>query len=163
MDKPSLAKFADEIPFEAIAQKMFVNDYEDLKFSGGKRRNLHYDAGYTAMNQTDSSVISGMNLPHRLFSTKAMAGLGPDKTFQHTLFKSGVNIMKILDGVQEFGRQTRIRGDMRSLHHYSQTVLVTPFLVATGQKTWGLVTCGVMQDLTRSRVSVLAKHCCRTQ
>ena len=71
--------------------------------AGGKRGNLKYNAGYTAMNQTDSSVIPGMNLPHRLVSTKAMAGLGRDKMFEHTLFKSPINIMKISDGVQEFG------------------------------------------------------------
>jgi len=109
-DKPSLAQFADKIPFEATAQKMFINNYEDLMFSGGKRGNLRYDAGYTAMNQTDTSVIPGMNLLHRLISTKVVAGLGTDKTFELTLFKSGVNIMRILDCVQELGRGTRRRG-----------------------------------------------------
>ena len=62
---------------------MFVDDYKDLMFSGGKRGNLRYDAGYTAINQTDSSAIPGMNLPHRLISTKVMARLDTDKTFEH--------------------------------------------------------------------------------
>ena len=110
MDNPALAQFADEIPFEAIAQKMFDDDYKELMFTGGKKGNLRYDAGYTAMNQTDSSVIPGMNLPHRLISTKVMAGLGQDETFELTLFKPGVNIMRILDHVQELGRRTRRRG-----------------------------------------------------
>ena len=110
MDKPPLAQFADEIPFEAMAQKMFVDDYEELMFTGGKRGNLRYNVGYTVMNQTDTLVIPGMNLPHRLISTKVMAGLGQDETFELTLFKSGVNIMRILDHVQELGRGTRRRG-----------------------------------------------------
>jgi len=67
---------------------MFVNDYEELMFTGGKRGNLRYDAGYTAMNQTDTSFIPRMNLPHRLISTKVMAGLGQDESFELTLFKS---------------------------------------------------------------------------
>ena len=109
------------------------------------------------MNQTDTSVIPGMNLPHRLISTKVMAGLGQDETLELTLFKSGVNIMRISDHVQELGRQTRRRGS-HILHLCFQTEPVTLFLVETGQKTSGFCICNVTRDLTPYRVLGLAKH-----
>ena len=70
MDKPDLEEIAAHIPFNNLVYRMFIEDYECLMLSGGKRGNLRYDAGYTAMNQTNSSVIPGMNLPHCLFQRR---------------------------------------------------------------------------------------------
>ena len=47
-----------------VAQRMFVDDYKGM--GGDARGNLRYDIGYTAVNQTDVSVVKGVFFSKRL-------------------------------------------------------------------------------------------------
>jgi len=96
-----LQDIVSKIPMEDIAQRMFVDDYNKLSKSDDKRNNLRYDSGYTGQNQTDTSVVVGMNFPHRLITTSSNKGIGRDKSLEHTLFKAGINVMKLADKIHE--------------------------------------------------------------
>lgn len=97
-DKPILDDIASNIPFRDLAQQMFEQDYKSLSGDKSTRGNLRYDAGYSGVNQTDSTVQPGMFFPKTMKLDSK--GLGKDKSLQHSLFKAGANLMKLSDTIQ---------------------------------------------------------------
>ena len=92
-----LEEYANEIPAGELAHDLFIRGYEGL--TTDKRGNLRHDAGYTASNQTDATVISGMHFPCRMVGPSRQCGVGEDTTMELTLFKSGCSVMKMADWV----------------------------------------------------------------
>ena len=97
-----LSRLVSRIPFQDIAQRMFIEEYDELSKDDGKQGNLRYDIGYTSMNQRDDSVVRGMNFPLCLRS-KAKR-VGNDETLEHTLFKAGCIVMRVSDEIQKLKR-----------------------------------------------------------
>ena len=94
----NIRQIADGIPLKELAQRMFVDEYNEL--TGDTRGNLRYDIGYTAVNQTDPSIVKGMFFPKRLTKCAESRGLQKDDiTFEHSLFKCGCGVMKIAEEV----------------------------------------------------------------
>ena len=49
---PVLSRLVSRIPFQDIAQRMFIEEYNELLKDDGKQRNLCYDIGYTLIIQS---------------------------------------------------------------------------------------------------------------
>ena len=82
-----------------IAQRMFVDDYKGM--GGDARGNLRYDIGYTAVNQTDASVVKGMFYPKRLKSCSLSRGFEDDLTLEHSLFRYGCYVKMMAGEIQK--------------------------------------------------------------
>lgn len=100
-DDVALRGIMDAIPFEAIAKKMFVDDYERLLGNAGVRSNLRYDAGFSPSDQTDPGVVEGMYFPKRMVQAAKMEGIDKDANFEETMYRSALGVMRISDLVQQ--------------------------------------------------------------
>jgi hypothetical protein len=94
-----LREHADKIPMTKLAQRMFVDEYEGL--CGDVRGNLRYDIGYTAVNQTDASIVKGMFFPKRLVPCSKKSGMEDDLTMEHSLFRYGCYVKMMADEIQD--------------------------------------------------------------
>ena len=72
----AIRKLAEQIQLTNVGQRMFVDDYTGM--TGDTRGNLRYDIGYTAVNQTDASVVMGMFFPKRLKGCSLSRGFDGD-------------------------------------------------------------------------------------
>ncbi len=83
------------IPFEWIAEQMFVGDYKANRdsASGKKRNNIRWDAGYTGVDSTDPEIVPEMNMPSRIKEIGDLDGHGDDPSREHTLFMAGCAVM----------------------------------------------------------------------
>ena len=93
----ALRKLANQMQLASVGQRMFVDDYKGK--SGDHRGNLRYDIGYTAVNQTDASVVKGMFFPKRLKGCSTSRGFDGDLTFEHSLFRFGCYLKMMSDEV----------------------------------------------------------------
>ena len=91
-----------DIPFEWIAQKMFVDEYSPEKKikNGAVRSNIRWDAGFTGLNTTDTTKVPGMHMPGRNLQTSKQSGAGYDETREHTMFKAGCRVMEMAEYVR---------------------------------------------------------------
>ena len=100
-DNEYLLSLVALIDAKGMAQRLYVDDYESASGSGrdaaNKRGNLLLSAGYCAMDQTDRSVVQGMNFPKRTKATSRMSGLNGDRTMEETMFKHGCRVVEISD------------------------------------------------------------------
>ena len=65
-------------------------------------------------HEPDQFISDSWHEPSALpVSTKAMKGFGTDETFDHTLFRSDIDVMKISDCIQEIVRQKRRRNNSK--------------------------------------------------
>ena len=93
----SMRSISKTIPMTEIAQRMFVDEYEDI--GNDIRGNLRYDIGYTAVNQTDEKVVDGMFFPKRLTKCSKIQGIGRYETMEKALFAYGCGVMRMADEV----------------------------------------------------------------
>lgn len=100
-DNEYLLSLVALIDAKGMAQRLFVDDYESASGGGrdaaNKRGNLLLSAGYCAMDQTDRSVVQGMNFPKRTKATSRMSGLNGDRTMEETMFKHACRVVEISD------------------------------------------------------------------
>ena len=97
--KTELQRYAGQIRMKDIAQRMFVDEYKGM--SGDVRGNLRYDIGYTAVNQTDASVVKGMFFPKQLKVCSLSKGFEDDLTLEHSLFRYGCYVKMMADEIQK--------------------------------------------------------------
>ena len=92
----AMREMADRIPVEDIATRMFVDDYDGV--GSDVRGNLRRDIGFTAVNQTDPTVVPGMFFPRRLTPCSKMRGIEEgDSSLEESLFKYACEVMRMAD------------------------------------------------------------------
>ena len=94
----AIRKLANQIRLTAVGQRLFVDDYKGM--TGDIRGNLRYDIGYTAVNQTDASVVKGMLFPKRLKGCSRSAGFDGDLTLEHSLLRYGCYVKMMADEIR---------------------------------------------------------------
>ena len=95
-----IRRLANQTRLAAVGQRLFVDDYNGK--NGDVRGNLRYDIGYTAVNQTDASVVKGMFFPKRLKGCTRSAGFDGDLTLEHSLFRYGCYVKMMADVIQNY-------------------------------------------------------------
>jgi hypothetical protein len=93
-----LRGLADKIPVDAIAQMMFVDNYDDCS-EKDLRGNLRYDAGYSGQDQTDPNVIPGMYCPRVHKKVSKIEGVDKGDTMEETMHKAACVVMSMSDHI----------------------------------------------------------------
>ena len=105
-EDPDLSVIAAAIPFQALAQRMFVDDYlppnrrKTKKTADIKRGNLRHDAGISPSLHMGKDIVEGMNFPMRIKTSAKLPGIGDDPTLEHTMVKAGCAVQQAMEIVQ---------------------------------------------------------------
>lgn len=91
---PRFASIVKTIPFQWMAEEMFLRDYSNSKDSG-VRGNLRWDEGRTGVCSNDKSVQAGMNVPNFITKNKKKSGERDNETRSDTIFRAACGVMTI--------------------------------------------------------------------
>ena len=92
------------IPWQEIADRMFIHDYNAKSGSDTNniRSNIRWDAGFSGQNSTrEHDGLEPLVFADRIMVTSKMSGCGGDTTLEHTMFKAGLAVMKVADASQK--------------------------------------------------------------